>query len=94
MTCTICGKPEWHGSQLAQAGTYLAETGCHAGVMMDDDLHAEGWSAKTVYPPCPNNPKCCARCGGCGETQGGDCPTCGGTGWIGPVEWPIRSEEL
>ena len=73
------------------------ETGCHAGVMMDDDLHAEGWQPDVVYPPCPSNPKCCAACKGTGEagpevTTQDDCPDCDGTGWKdGKAEWPIHA---
>lgn len=71
------------------------ETGCHAGVKMDDDVHAEGWQPDLVYPPCPNNPRVCPECKGSGEagpeaTTQDDCPACDGTGWLGgKPEWPV-----
>lgn len=68
MTCGICGKPPLHGSALGgRPGTYLSESGCHGGVWMDDDEYAEGWQPDVVYPPCPNHPKACKKCGGRGE---------------------------
>lgn len=93
MTCDICGKPKWHGSQEpgATQGSHLSETGCHDGVMMDDDEHAEGWQSDVIYPPCPNHPNRCPTCGGSGEYDGGDCETCDGTGWYGCApQYPIN----
>lgn len=91
--CPICGKPEWHGSKYARAGTYLSETGCHSGVMMDDDEHAEGWQKDVIYPPCPQNPKRCMKCNGYGEIDDGECPGCEGSGWIGKPEWPVLAPD-
>ena len=88
MACLICGREWiWHGSEepAAVPGSYLAETGCHDGVRMDDDEHAEGWQTDVVYPPCPHNPARCAKCGGTGARQPDDecdeCGACDGTGW-------------
>lgn len=80
MTC-VCGRKGF-------------QSGCHDGVQMDDDENAEGWQTDVVYPPCPNNPKCCADCKGTGLARPeiitqDDCPACDGTGWKdGEAEWP------
>lgn len=95
MTCATCGlQRQWHGSDHGRPGTHLAETGCHDGVMMDDDEHAEGWQRDVIYPPCPKNPDRCRSCNGSGEagpevTTQDDCPACNGTGWKdGKARWP------
>lgn len=97
MACTICKCAEpFHGSQLphARPGTHLNESGCHDGVWMDDDEHAEGWEPDVIYPPCPNNPARCMRCNGTGNapddvTDRDDCQDCHGTGWAnGKAQWP------
>lgn len=104
MTCKICGKPgPIHGSQWGQPGTYLNESGCHDGVWMDDDEYYEGWAPDTIYPPCPNHPKSCKKCGGNGSLRKWnealgcydvtDCPnkTCQ-SGWKGAPQWPVAAE--
>jgi hypothetical protein len=101
--CRICGKTQLHGSHLGgKGGTYLGESGCHQGVWMDDDEYGEGWADDTIYPPCPNHPKCCKKCGGSGiitkwnvdktERWQEDCPnkTCN-SGWKGKPQWPERA---
>lgn len=92
MSCTICGCHNiFHGSQLphARRGTYLSESGCHDGVWMDDDEHAEGWDPDAIYRPCPNNPGRCMDCDGRGKQGDDHCPACDGTGWKGATpKWP------
>lgn len=96
MTCPTCNRARIaHGSDYgAPAGSYLSEAGCHDGVWMDDDEHAEGWQRDVIYRPCPHNPRACAECGGTGNTgSGDDCAACRGTGWQGgKPEWPIVAE--
>lgn len=99
MTCTTCGRHRIaHGFDYgAPAGSYLAESSCHDGVWMDDDVHAEGWRRDVIYRPCPNNPRACRECGGTGDADPGaardDCAVCRGTGWQGgKPEWPIVAE--
>lgn len=106
MTCSICGKPEWHGSQESNAfpGSHLSETGCHLGFRIDDDEFAEGVQKKVIYPPCPNNPKKCTACNGNGfvvtvENDGShcddECGFCDGHGWETPQKFlsDLISEE-
>lgn len=102
MTCTICGRNRvWHGSSEpgARPGTYLSEMGCHDGVAMDDDEHAEGWNQDVAYPPCKHNPNRCQRCGGSGDappdvTDRDDCPDCRGNGWAGgKAQWPESDDD-
>lgn len=95
MTCQICGRHKvYHGSEW-NAGGY----GCHDGMLMDDDVHAEGWQRDVIYPPCPHNPRKCSRCDGSGSapadvTTQDDCPDCSGTGWAGgKCEWPSPARE-
>lgn len=101
MACGICGRqPVWHGSEVARPGTHLNETGCHGGVMMDDDEHAEGWQADVVYPPCRSNPRRCMTCDGSGAagpdvTWQDECPDCDGIGWAnGKAEYPPAAVPL
>lgn len=96
MPCNICGRERvWHGSEHYPApGTYLSEMGCHDGVRMDDDEHAEGWADDTIYPPCQHNPMCCKSCGGSGDKADGDCRDCNGTGWKnGEPQWPVAADD-
>ena len=97
MTCTICGRHKvYHASEWSDR----AEYGCHDGVTMDDDVHAEGWQRDVIYPPCPHNPNKCKRCDGSGNapadvTTQDDCPACHGTGWNGgKCEWPVEANAL
>lgn len=89
MSCAVCGRMRpYHGSEDGRPGTYLSEAGCHNGVFMDDDEHAEGWDPSVVTKPCQFNPARCARCDGTGDapadvTTQDDCPDCGGSGWRG-----------
>lgn len=90
MTCNICGCASvLHGAHLGgRPGTYLAESGCHNGVWMDDDEYTEGWDPSVVTRPCPNNPDCCLSCNGTGDTSDDpeflvECEACEGTGWAG-----------
>lgn len=94
MTCLICGRaPQFHGSEVRPG----IETGCHDGVLMDDDEYFEGWQQDVIYPPCPHNPAMCGTCCGSGEApekvaarlMQDDCPDCNGTGWRGGnAQWP------
>ena len=94
MTCLSCGREKvWHGSEH-RAGS---EVGCHDGVAMDDDEHADGWQHDVIYPPCPHNPLRCETCSGSGDCPetikdgSDDCPACNGTGWKdGNPQWPAR----
>lgn len=93
MACHICGRADvLHGSDHHPG----AEYGCHDGVWMDDDVHAEGWHDDVSYPPCPNNPLKCSRCDGSGIAPADvedrdDCPACQGTGWKnGDCQYPSR----
>lgn len=96
MTCHVCKRGlVFHGSERVPS----SESGCHDGVFMDDDEHAEGWQPDVVYPPCPFNPDRCADCGGSGEAppdhvDSDDCPACSGSGWKGgEVQWPTATGE-
>lgn len=71
------------------------QSGCHAGVVMDDDTYYEGYEHDVVYPPCSCHPNFCPTCSGTGwaperlaiEHDRDDCPDCDG-GWRGDALHP------
>jgi len=72
---------------------------CFDGVIMDEDVYAEGWAADTIYPPCSCHPRYCPTCRGQGQvevtdadgTGWGDCPDCT-VGWRGAPAWPQAAD--
>lgn len=55
---------------------------CVNGVLIDIDVFTEGWERDVIYPPAPCHPNYCSACAGDGDDDGGDCQSCGGTGYL------------